>query len=69
MRVKRFFWKTYYRFWEPVTKSDIVKAYCRTNGFKCVDVRVSALDAASLRGLPDFKKPPYCFERNAVWKA
>jgi hypothetical protein len=66
--MKRFFWKTYYRLREPVTKADITKAYCRVNGITIVDLRVSKLPATSLLGLPDVKRPPYCFGQDMNWK-
>lgn len=49
----KLFWKIYYKFNKPKTKSEIVKSYCRMNGAKYKDLALSAFTSPTdFNGVP-----------------
>lgn len=48
--MNRLYWILYYKFYKPISKTDIVKAYSRIQGIKYTDIKLSKVDLLEIMG-------------------
>lgn len=53
----RLFWKLYYRFKKPITKSEVTQAYARIHGLQLINIKARSIPTCDLRGKPEIRAP------------